>query len=91
MESIRKLIAVAVALPVLTLIAIPTSALAGADFCRTDSSGTRGCGFASKEQCLAMASGRGGTCDPNPFYKDPNSAFAYEPKGNHSHSKKTVE
>jgi len=87
MESIRKLIAVAAALPVLTLAAIPTSAVAD-DYCRTDSSGTRACGFVAKQQCLAMASGRGGTCDPNPFYKDPNSALAYLPNGNHSHNKR---
>jgi hypothetical protein len=89
MESFRKLIAVAAALRVLTLVAIPTSAVAG-EYCRTDSSGMRGCAFTTLQQCLDMSSGRGGTCDRDPFYKDPNSALAYQPKDNYSHNGKTV-
>src|SRR6267142_6900332 len=37
------------------------------DYCRTDTSGMRGCGFSSLEQCQAMASGRGSNCYENPF------------------------
>ena len=48
------------------------------DFCRIDvtSSGMRGCGFATKEQCDAMGSGRAGYCIPNPF---PGKAAAPHP------------
>jgi len=32
------------------------------------------CGFASYEQCLKTATpGTGGTCDRNPFYKEPST------------------
>jgi hypothetical protein len=90
MESALKLIAVAAAVRVLTLVAIPTSALAG-EYCLTNTSGMRGCGFTTLQQCLDTVSGRAGTCDRDPFYKDPNSALAYQPKGSHSRNKKPVE
>jgi Protein of unknown function (DUF3551) len=43
------------------------AAAAPVDYCRTDTSGMRGCGFSSLEQCQAMASGRGSNCYENPF------------------------
>jgi hypothetical protein len=46
-----KLIAVAAAVRVLTLVAIPTAALAG-EYCLTNTPGMRGCGFATVQQCL---------------------------------------
>lgn len=45
------------------------------DYCRTDTGGMRGCGFVSLEQCQASASGRSGTCSPNPF-PDTSDSFA---------------
>ena len=56
------------------------------DYCRTDvTAGTRGCGYASLEQCQSMSSGRGGSCSPNPFPDNASSnAFAYQPKYGHS-------
>jgi hypothetical protein len=57
------------------------------DYCRTDTSGMRGCGYSSLEQCQSMASGRGSNCYENPFPegasasgKASNSAYAYQPK-----------
>jgi hypothetical protein len=53
------------------------------DYCRTDiTSGIRGCGFSSLEQCQAMSSGRGGGCFENPFPSGGSgkSAYAYQPK-----------
>jgi hypothetical protein len=61
------------------------------DYCRTDvTSGMRGCGYSSLEQCQAMASGRGANCYENPFpegasakassSKASSSAYAYQPK-----------
>src|SRR5258708_10338398 len=69
------------------------AAAAPVDYCRTDTSGMRGCGFSSLEQCQAMASGRGSNCYENPFPagasasgnasasgKANSSAYAYQPK-----------
>jgi hypothetical protein len=50
------------------------------EFCRQDSSGTLSCGFDTMEQCVAMMSGRGGTCSRNPFLPDANAAYAQAPK-----------
>jgi Protein of unknown function (DUF3551) len=90
MKSLLKLIAVAAAVRALTLVAIPTAALAG-EYCLTNTSGMRGCGFATLQQCLDTLSGSAGTCTRDPFYLDPHSALAYEPKRSHSHSKKRAE
>jgi hypothetical protein len=61
-----------------------TAAAAGpVDYCRTDiTSGMRGCGYTSLEQCQTMSSGRGGSCYENPFPSGgiSNSAYAYQPK-----------
>ena len=64
------------------------AAAAPVDYCRTDTSGMRGCGYSSLEQCQAMASGRGSNCYENPFpegagkasSKASSSAYAYQPK-----------
>jgi Protein of unknown function (DUF3551) len=67
------------------------AAAAPVDYCRTDTSGMRGCGFSSLEQCQAMASGRGSNCYENPFPEGgkasssasgnaSSSAYAYQPK-----------
>ncbi len=61
MESVLKLIAVAAAVRVLALAAIPTSVLAG-EYCLTNTSGMRACGFATVQQCLDSVSGMSGTC-----------------------------
>jgi hypothetical protein len=73
----------------------PAAAASSIDYCRTDvTSGMRGCGYSSLEQCQAMSSGRGGSCYENPFPSggSSNSAYAYQPKHPHSkRSKKPVE
>ncbi len=82
MKQILKLSAApAAVLGALGFFAMATPA-AATDYCRTDvTGGTRGCGYTSLEQCQAMSSGRGGTCDANPFPAGGNSnAFAYQPK-----------
>jgi hypothetical protein len=59
------------------------------DYCRTDiTSGMRGCGYSSLEQCQTMSSGRGGSCSENPFPSGGSSgssgsssnAYAFQPK-----------
>ena len=50
------------------------------DYCRTDiTSGMRGCGYSSLEQCQTMSSGRGGSCYENPFpsSSSTNNAYAF--------------
>jgi Protein of unknown function (DUF3551) len=68
---------------------------AATDYCRTEvTAGTRGCGYTSLEQCQTMSSGRGGTCDVNPFPAggsgDPSNAFAYQPKPGSKNRVKSV-
>jgi hypothetical protein len=82
------------ALFALGLVAMTMPTASAEDFCRTEAaSQMRGCGFASLEQCQAMASGRGGTCAPNPFpaTASTGSAFASmqktHPKGKLHHAK----
>ena len=62
----------------------PAAAAASVDYCRHDvTSGMRGCGYTSLEQCQAMSSGRGGGCYENPFPEGgsaSSSAYAYQPK-----------
>jgi hypothetical protein len=71
--------------------ATPAAAAASVDYCRHDvTSGMRGCGYTSLEQCQAMSSGRGGGCYENPFPEGGRSAstsasastnaYAYQPK-----------
>jgi hypothetical protein len=60
-------------------IAVLTPGLAAAQpggterpWCIRDGAGGRGmwdCSYANQQQCLASASGAGGSCTPNPWYK----------------------
>src|SRR5258706_14412910 len=73
-ERMKKLLTITAA-PAATLFALafvavstPAAAASPIDYCRTDTtSGMRGCGYASLEQCHAMSAGRGGDCYQNPF------------------------
>jgi hypothetical protein len=56
------------------------------EYCRQDwASGMRQCGFDTVEQCVAMISGRGGTCTRNPLYSEATAAYAYVPKAHTRH------
>ena len=67
---------------------------AGAGFCRDDNAGEycrtdvtshmQSCGFDTLEQCQNMSSGRGGSCDRDPFPATTSSAYAYQAKPSHS-------
>ena len=68
-------------------MATPAAAASSVDYCRTDiTSGMRGCGYTSAEQCHTMSAGRGGDCYPNPFPSNSSAsngtsnALAYQPK-----------
>ena len=78
-------------------MATPAAAASSVDYCRTDiTSGMRGCGYTSAEQCHTMSAGRGGDCYPNPFPSNSSAsngtrtdnALAYQPK--HPRSRKPV-
>jgi Protein of unknown function (DUF3551) len=85
-SPVKLLIAFTAAVRALALVVTPISAVAG-EYCLTNSSGIRGCGFATLQQCLDSVSGTSGTCARDPFYRDPASALAYQPKAGHSHGK----
>jgi Protein of unknown function (DUF3551) len=70
----------AASLCTLAFMAIATPSAQAGEYCSTNSSGMRGCGYTSLEQCKASMSGINGSCDRDPFYKDANSALAYQPK-----------
>ena len=76
-QHLKMTTAFAAALFALAFVAITMPSANAEDFCRTDSSGMRGCGFASLQLCKDMASGRGGTCAPNPFPAQASIGNAY--------------
>jgi hypothetical protein len=45
------------------------------------SSGMRGCGYATLEQCKISNAGKNGTRDRDSFFKNPKDALAQAPKG----------
>jgi hypothetical protein len=90
MKKFLKLAAApATVLCAMAFMTMATPASAG-DYCATNSSGMRGCGFSTMEQCKASMAGVNGTCDRDPFLpaasnsasngNSTNSALAYQPK-----------
>lgn len=80
MKTITKLItASAAALSTLAFVSIAAPAAHAGEYCSVNTSGMRGCGFATMEQCKATMSGGLGTCMRDPFYNNSN-ALAYQPK-----------
>jgi hypothetical protein len=58
------------------------------EFCREDySSGMRQCGFNTVEQCVAMISGRGGSCVRTPLLSETSASYARAPK-RHGHTRR---
>jgi hypothetical protein len=81
MKSISRTIAAsAAALSTFAFVAIASPAAQAGEFCGTNTSGMRGCGFSSLEQCQASAAGVGFTCDRDPYFTDVSTAMAYQPK-----------
>ncbi|MGA7808072.1 DUF3551 domain-containing protein [Bradyrhizobium sp.] len=85
MKTTSKIITTAAA--ALALLAMATPALAG-EYCKTDSSGMRGCGYETMAQCQASASAQNGTCARDPFYTAPQNALAYQPAHHRLHPAK---
>jgi hypothetical protein len=79
----RLTAAPAAGLLALALASITTPAAAAKyEYCRTDTSNMRSCGYETMEQCQAAASGRGGSCARDHLLppNDASNAFAYQPK-----------
>jgi Protein of unknown function (DUF3551) len=94
MKTLSKMMTASAAVfGTLAFMAMAAPAAQAGEFCMTDSSGMRGCGFETIEQCHASASGKNGSCDHDPFYKNPTDALA-QAKATHSrtllHSTKQV-
>jgi hypothetical protein len=87
MKSISRMItASAAALSALAVVAMATPGVQAGEYCSTNTSGMRGCGYSSLEQCQASTSGVGGTCARDPYYNNTTSALAYQPKQTRSRS-----
>ncbi|MGZ5828697.1 MAG: DUF3551 domain-containing protein [Xanthobacteraceae bacterium] len=88
-QFLKMAAAPASAMLALAFVAMTTPASAGA-YCRTDvTSHMQSCGFDTLEQCQNMSSGRGGSCERDPFLATTGSAYAYQAKP--SHSKRPVQ
>ena len=100
MKQLLKITAApATALFAMAFVAMVTPASAG-EYCATNSSGMRGCGYTSLEQCQAATAGVYGNCYRDPFLAasatststNTNNAYASGPKHPRSKSvKKPVE
>jgi Protein of unknown function (DUF3551) len=82
----------AAAFAVMALVGFAAPAAHAGEFCMTDSSGMRGCGYSSLEQCQASASGKNGSCARDPYFETASvtkpttrNALAYSPKPAHHH------
>jgi uncharacterized protein DUF3551 len=76
MTSISKLMtASAFALCTAAFVSLSAPVAQAGEYCSTNTSGMRGCGFSSLEQCKAAMSGLMGTCARDPYYKDPTLAL----------------
>jgi hypothetical protein len=90
MKQVLKFAAApATAMFAMAFMTIATPASAG-DYCVTNTSGMRGCGYATMEQCQAAVAGAFGNCYRDPFLPaagtsaskgtSTNNALAYQPK-----------
>jgi hypothetical protein len=89
MKTIFAFSAVAVAILAGSAFLITAEPAAAKDyeFCKQDfSSAPRlSCAFDTMEQCVAMISGRSGSCTRNPFLAEGSASYAYAPK-RHDHT-----
>jgi hypothetical protein len=77
----KVMTASAAALCTLAFVSLAGPGAKAGEFCSTDSSGMRGCGYETLAQCQTSNTGKNGTCARDPFYKDPKEALAQAPKG----------
>jgi hypothetical protein len=85
MKPISKtMTASAAALSTFVIVAVAAPAAHAGEYCSTNTSGMRGCGYSSLEQCQASTAGTSATCARDPYYS--NTALAYQPKQTRSRS-----
>jgi hypothetical protein len=67
----RTSLAVAIAVPLLILMAIDEAVAQNYPWCAQYGirGGPRNCGFVTYQQCMATISGLGGYCERNPMYR----------------------
>jgi hypothetical protein len=87
MKTLSKMMTASAAVfGTLAFMAMAAPAAQAGEFCMTNSSGMRGCGYASLQQCKDSAHGINGSCDRDPFYNNPTNALAYQAKPAHARS-----
>jgi hypothetical protein len=69
--------ATAAALSLFALATTTASTAQAGEYCSVNTSGMRGCGFATMEQCKATMSGGLGTCMRDPFYDNSKALALY--------------
>jgi hypothetical protein len=72
----KLMTASAAALCTMAFVSFAAPAAQAGEFCSTNSSGMRGCGYTTLAQCQASMAGQNGTCSRDPFFKDPKDAQA---------------
>jgi Protein of unknown function (DUF3551) len=83
----RTIAASAAALSTFAFVTMAIPAAHAGEFCSTNTSGMRGCGYSSMEQCQASNAGIGnGGCARDPFYTNASDALAYHPRQSRSRS-----
>jgi hypothetical protein len=79
-KSIAKMItASAAALSAFALVAMAAPVAQAGEYCMTNTSGMRGCGYATLEQCQISASGSAGTCAREPSSPIPTMPWPTTP------------
>ena len=94
MKSIHKMMSAAAALSTLAFVGFAAPPALAGEYCSVNTSGMRGCGYATLEQCKATMSGGLGSCMRDPFYNDASAklksasastALAYQPTQHRAH------
>ncbi|HEV7634759.1 MAG TPA: DUF3551 domain-containing protein [Bradyrhizobium sp.] len=75
----KTLTASAVVLSTLVFGMMATPAANAGEYCSTNTSGMRGCGYSTLEQCQASISGTTATCARDPFINNESNASADRP------------
>jgi hypothetical protein len=93
MKTPLMITATAAALSLFALATTTASTAHAGEYCSVNTSGMRGCGYATMEQCQATMSGGLGTCMRDPFYDNSNALVlqtksALATRSGHLHSGK---
>jgi Protein of unknown function (DUF3551) len=84
MTTISKMTASAGALMALAFVALSAPAAQAGEYCTTNTSGMRGCGYNTMEQCQAAVAGMNGSCYRDPFLADNGNSNALVMQSKHA-------